>query len=198
MEVNEPDLSGTYSYADYLSWTNWNQMVELIYGKVYKMSPAPTSLHQRVSRELLLQMGTFLRKKKCEVFDAPFDVRIPVSHGDSDEKINTVVQPDLCVICDPSKIDERGCLGAPDWIIEIISKHTSEKDLHLKFELYESSGVKEYWVVYPHERSIIVFVLNEHGKYQAASRPYTQKDSVQSFTIPGLCINLEEVFQDKD
>lgn len=136
MIVKEPDLSGTYSYADYLTWT-WDEMAELIRGKVYKMSPAPGSLHQRISTELLRQIANFLKGKKCNVFSAPFDVRLPDTAAEkANQKITTVVQPDLCVICDPEKIDERGCLGAPDLIIEILSKHTAVKDLRDKFEVY--------------------------------------------------------------
>jgi Putative restriction endonuclease len=128
MKVNEPEMNGSYTYADYLTW-RWDQMVELIHGKIYKMSPAPTSLHQIVSRELSLQIGNYLKKKKCQMFSAPFDVRLPKSKKKGDQFIDTVVQPDICVICDPKKIDEAGCLGAPDWIIEILSPHTSSKDL---------------------------------------------------------------------
>src|ERR1043165_4638652 len=114
-KVEEPDLSGTYSYADYLKWT-WDEMAELIRGKIYKMSPAPGSRHQIVSGNLFGMIWGFLRGKNCQVFDAPFDVRLPMnSKKRSDAQITTVVQPDVCVVCDLSKIDERGCIGAPDW-----------------------------------------------------------------------------------
>jgi Uma2 family endonuclease len=116
MKVEEPDLAGTYSYADYLTW-QLPEMVELIRGKIFRMSPAPSSRHQKVSGKLFLRIGNFLERQKCQVFSATFDVRLPLKEK-SDKEINTVVQPDLCVICDPSKIDDRGCLGAPDWIIE--------------------------------------------------------------------------------
>lgn len=134
MDVKEPDLSGTYTYADYLTW-EWDQLAELIHGKIYKMSPAPGSRHQRILGDLHIPLGNYFRGKKCQVFLAPFDVRLPgLSKRKNNREIITVVQPDLCVICDPSKIDERGCLGAPDWIIEILSKYTSSKDLSIKFE----------------------------------------------------------------
>lgn len=193
MKVEEPDLAGTYTYADYLTWL-WDERVELIKGKIYKMSPAPTSMHQRVSMELGLQIGTYLKKKKCQVFVAPFDVRLPKSRKKGNEFIDTVVQPDICVICDPSKIDEAGCLGAPDWIIEILSPHTSAKDLSKKFDLYEKSKVKEYWVVHPVEATILVFTLNTKGKYISRAKPYIRTDKLASATIPGLVIDLEEVF----
>src|SRR6218665_1287708 len=138
MKAEEPDLSGTYSYADYLNW-QWDDMTELIRGKIFRMSPAPGSLHQRVSGNLFGLLWNQLKGKPCQVFSAPFDVRLPVKWKKNDRDITTVVQPDLCVICDPSKIDERGCLGAPDLIMEILSRHTSTKDVRDKFDVYEEA-----------------------------------------------------------
>ncbi len=195
MKVEEPDLTGTYNYADYLTWT-WDEMVELIHGKIYKMSPSPNTAHQRVSVELLRQIANFLKGKKCKVFTAPFDVRLPNSDSESsNEKIITVVQPDLCVICDSKKIDSKGCLGAPDWIIEILSPHTSAKDLNQKFDVYEKSGVKEYWVVHPFEQTILVYIL-ESGKYKTTQRPFVKGDKLSPITLPELTIDLEEVFEE--
>jgi Uma2 family endonuclease len=195
MKVEEPDLTGTYNYADYLTW-QWTEMAELINGKIFKMSPAPNTAHQRVSRELSLQIGNFLKRKTCQVFIAPFDVRLPVSSTKKrNQDITTVVQPDLCVVCDPSKIDEKGCLGAPDWIIEILSPHTSSKDLRQKFEVYEQSGVREYWVVHPAEQTVLVYILNSIGKYEGVLKPYIREDKLSPVTLPGLTVDLEEVFQ---
>ncbi|HNT49655.1 MAG TPA: Uma2 family endonuclease [Cyclobacteriaceae bacterium] len=196
MKVEEPDLSLNYTYADYLKW-DLPEMVELIRGKVFKMSPAPTSSHQRISGGLFGTIHQFLKTKKCEVFSAPFDVRLP-RKGKADKDIVTVVQPDICVICDPQKIDERGCLGAPDWIIEILSKHTSAKDLNEKFDVYEESGVKEYWVVHPSDHTVLVYTLNEHGKYEGILKPYTRSDKVQPQTLPGLTIDLAEIFEEPE
>ncbi len=194
MEAKEPDMSGTYSYADYIKW-QMPEMVELIYGKIFKMSPAPTSLHQKVSVELLRQIANYLKGKKCQVFTAPFDVRLPESPTQrKDQEITTVVQPDLCVICDPDKIDEQGCLGAPDWIIEILSRSTSSKDLRSKFDAYEKTGVGEYWVVHPSEQTILVFILH-NGKYTGSERPYVKDDILSPITLPELSINLKEVFE---
>lgn len=193
MEVKEPDLSGTYSYADYLTWT-WDEMVELIDGKIFKMSPAPTTIHQKVSMELSRQISNFLLLKKCQIFVAPFDVRLPIhKKSKQDTEITTVVQPDLCVICDPDKIDERGCLGAPDWIIEILSKYSSDRDLRKKFDVYEKAGVGEYWVVHPSEQTLLVYVLQD-GQYKTVRRPYVKGDKVRSVTLPGLEIDLDLVF----
>jgi Uma2 family endonuclease len=169
-------------------------MVELIHGKVYKMSPAPTSFHQRVGGELHRQIANFLKKKTCKVFIAPFDVRLPQSKKKGNEFIDTVVQPDICVICNPEKIDMAGCLGAPDWIIGILSPHTSAKDLRQKFDVYEQSGVKEYWVVHPMEATVLVFILNDDGRYISHVKPFVRTDKLAPVTIPGLEIDLEEVF----
>lgn len=191
--MEEPDLSLSYTYADYLKW-DLPEMVELIRGKVFKMTPAPTSRHQTIVVNLVSEIKAFLKKQKCKVFVAPFDVRLP-RKGKQNEDITTVVQPDICVICDPTKIDMRGCLGAPDWVIEILSKHTSAKDLNEKFEVYEEAGVKEYWVVHPGEQTVLVYTLNDSGTYEGILKPYVRTDKVQPKTLPGLTIDLEEVFE---
>jgi Uma2 family endonuclease len=198
MKIEEPDLSGTYTYSDYLTWS-LPEMVELIRGKIFKMSPAPGSMHQKISMILTLKIGNFLTGKKCQLFVAPFDVRLPqLPNRHNDKEIITVVQPDLCVVCDPEKIDERGCIGPPDWIIEILSKHTSAKDLRDKFQVYEDAGVKEYWVVHPQEQTVLVYLLNAKGKYEGRLTPYVRTDHIAAITLPGLVINLEEVFPETD
>lgn len=194
MKVEDPDLSGSYTYADYLTW-QWDEMAELIKGKIYKMSPAPGSLHQRVSGNLFGKIWNYLHGNPCQVFAAPFDVRLPLQKKSKlDEEITTVVQPDLCVVCDPIKIDARGCIGAPDWILEILSPHTSSKDLREKFDVYEEAGVNEYWVVHPQEQTILVYTLTVNGKYQGMLKPYIRTDRVSSITLPDLVIDLQEVF----
>src|SRR5258706_3679485 len=173
-------------------------MAELIHGKIYKMSPAPTSIHQKVSGRLFLEIGNFLKGKKCQLFSAPFDVRLPLSpKKNSDREITTVVQPDLCVVCDPSKIDERGCLGASDWIIEILSRYTSAKDLREKFEVYEEAGVKEYWVVHPQEQTLLTYTLDTNGKYIGILKPCVRTDHVSPATLPGLVIDLTDIFSEE-
>ena len=197
MKVEEPDISGTYTYSDYLTW-QWDEMTELIKGKIFKMSPAPSSTHQKISGRLFLGIGNFLEGKKCQVFAAPFDVRLPVSKKQkADKEITTVVQPDLCVVCDPSKIDERGCLGAPDWVIEILSMYTSSKDLNDKFEVYEEAGVKEYWVVHPQEQTLLIYTLDENGKYKGQLKPFVRTDKVSPVALPGLTIDLHRIFPEE-
>lgn len=147
----------SYTYADYLKFT-FDDKVEIIKGKIYKMSPAPSSSHQAISIKLSTDLYLYFQAHNCSVFAAPFDVVLPVS-GKDFEASDRVVQPDLCVICDPAKIQERGCFGAPDWIIEILSPHTAKKDLNDKYDLYEESGVLEYWIVDPIHRAVEVFSL---------------------------------------
>ena len=196
MEVKEPDLSGTYTYADYMTW-EWDQLAELIHGKIFKMSPSPSGVHQVISGNLFGLLWQYLRGKNCHIFSAPYDVRLPgpsKKKGDSD--ILTVVQPDICVVCDNSKLDARGCVGAPDLIIEILSKYTSPKDVNLKFGVYETAGVKEYWVVHPEEQTVLVYTLDGNGKYQGNLKPFVKTDTISPVIFPDLNIRLEEVFSD--
>jgi Uma2 family endonuclease len=108
-----------------------------------------------------------------------------------------VVQPDVCVVCDPAKIDERGCLGAPDLMIEVLSPRTSSKDLREKFDVYEESGVREYWVVHPQEQTVLIYVLNQKGKYEGVLTPYVRTDQISPISLPELSINLAEVFPEE-
>lgn len=190
--VQEPDFnySGLYSYADYLQWTI-QERLELIKGKIFRMSPAPTSTHQRLSQSINRELLNFLAGKKCEVFVAPFDVRLP-KKSKRNEDIFTVVQPDLCVICDPEKIDERGCLGAPDIVVEILSPSNNRKELKNKFEVYEESGVKEYWIVSPQDHTFLMYTLT-YGKF-IPSRLMTEGDVVKCAVLPGFVLDLENLF----
>jgi Uma2 family endonuclease len=197
-DISTLDLNGTYTYADYLRW-QFEEKVELIRGKIFKMSPAPNLKHQRISFGLGLVIGNFFRGKKCSVFSAPFDVRLYDSKKSqkANKDIYTVVQPDLCVICDKSKLDEQGCIGAPDLIVEILSKGNTTKEMKIKYELYEESGVKEYWVVYPYEENLLQFVLNDKQKYELNSI-YVTNDVLTSTLFPDLRVNLEEIFLEEE
>ncbi len=188
----ELDLSKKYSYAHYLTW-RFKDRVELIKGRIFKMSPAPGLLHQRVSSRLQGKIWHFLDKAKsqCEIFTAPFDVRFPTG-SDEQTEIYSVVQPDLCVVCDPEKLDLRGCLGAPDLIVEILSPGSSRKDLNDKYELYETHGVREYWVVHPVEGTLLIYTLLEEG--YVPSKLFTEGDIVSSEVLAGFSLELDEVF----
>ncbi len=192
-QVSDLDLSATYSYAHYLKWT-FDERMELIKGKVFTMSPGPARMHQKISREISRVLSNFLHKKKCEVYTAPFDVRLP-NKSKADEDIFTVVQPDIFVVCDEHKLDNRGCIGAPDIVVEILSPGNNKKDLKIKFEVYEESGVKEYWIVSPENQTLLQNVRNEAGKFQAL-RLQTLGDTVTTPILPGFSMALSEIFFD--
>ncbi|NHE56947.1 Uma2 family endonuclease [Cyclobacterium plantarum] len=190
-KVKEPfSAYGRYSYADYLSW-QLDEMVELIRGKVFRQAAAPRRIHQGLTVALVTRIHGFLKGGSCKVYTAPFDVRLPVSSRKHTD-IDTVVQPDLCVVCDPEKLDELGCVGAPDLIVEILSPGNNKKELQLKYEVYEASGVKEYWVIHPDERTLLIYTL-ESGKYRP-SRLFTLGDEVKSQVFSGFVLDLDEVF----
>lgn len=191
MSVPTAKLQEAFTYADYVTWPDGERW-ELIHGVAYNMSPAPSPEHQRVSRRLSLQFDRFLAGSDCEVFYAPLDVRLPDGEMD-DEMIETVVQPDIFIICDPSKIDDKGCKGAPDLIIEVLSPSTIKIDLEEKFALYEAHGVKEYWVVYPFDHVVEVFHLESHGSY-GKRNIYAEDDIVSVNLLAGLEIDLALVF----
>ncbi len=192
MKFSDLDLNAAYTYADYLTWT-FNERVELIKGKIFNMSPAPNLNHQKVSRELSFAFLNFMKGHSCQVFIAPFDVRLTKRDKASDKQITTVVQPDICVICDESKLDMKGCLGAPDLIVEILSPHTTKRDLTVKYKLYEENEVKEYWVASPDAKTLIIYTLNEKKKYES-SRLFTMGDVVSSNVLRGLKLQLDDVF----
>ena len=181
-----------YTYADYLSWMD-DVRRELVDGFVRLMS-APTAMHQGVSMKLSVRLFLILEKHKgkCKIYSAPFDVRLPKNGETADNEIHTVVQPDICVICDLSKIEERGCIGAPDLIVEIISPSTAKYDMDEKFRLYESSGVREYWVVFPRDKAVTTFVLHD-GKYGKGTTYGQSKVPVHIFD--GITVDLNEIFE---
>lgn len=195
MELADLDINRRYSYADYLLW-QFQERVELIKGKLFKMSPAPSRKHQEVSKIIDWYFTSYFRGKTCKVYNAPFDVRLP-KKSNEDQKVYTVVQPDLCIICDKSKLDQRGCIGAPDLVVEILSPGNTKKEMREKFEVYEESGVKEYWLVSYLEKTVLVYVLKEDGKY-AGLQPYTEDQHISPTLFPEISIDLKEVFEDDD
>ena len=192
-KVEEPDPLASYTYADYIKW-QFEEQMEIIRGKIFKMSPAPAPIHQKISIAIGSIFYQQLKKKKCQVFPAPFDVRLPIRNRKKDNEITTVVQPDLCIICDTEKIDVRGCIGAPDLIVEILSPGNSKKEVKLKFDVYEKAGVKEYWIVYPAEETVAVLLLNENSKYNGAIL-YAGNDNIQSVAVQGLTASIKEIFR---
>ena len=187
-KLSDLDLTKTYNYSDYLKW-QFQERVELIKGFILKKSQAPSMVHQRISSNLTGCFYENLKRKPCNVFQAPFDVRLPIP---SAKKDTTVVQPDLCIICDESKLDPRGCNGTPDLMVEIISPNNSKHDVHTKFNLYQEAGVKEYWIIEPNDKIIFIYTLinNEF----IGLKPQVEGENIKSPLLPELDIALEDVF----
>lgn len=188
--LDQLDFSKSYTYADYLTW-NFKERVELIKGKIFNMSPAPASIHQKISGRIGARLHVFLEDQTCEVYSAPFDVRLTIQKDY--KNITTVVQPDICVICDPNKIDEKGCAGAPDIVVEIVSPGNTKTEMKIKFDLYEESKIQEYWIVQPVDKTVLVYQL-ENGKY-INHKPLTDSDILTSKVIHGFELDLEKVFK---
>ncbi|GAB2766636.1 Uma2 family endonuclease [Rhabdobacter roseus] len=194
MTFDSLDLTKTYSYADYLQWT-FEERLELIRGKIFPMSPAPARRHQRQSAILFNSLFNFLADDPCHVYAAPFDVRLTPRRAERDHKIHTVVQPDVCVICDLDKLDDKGCVGAPDLIVEILSPGNTRKEMKDKFEVYEENGVKEYWLVEPNDKIVLAYVLNEQGRYFGL-KPFTEGELLTSVALPGFSMEVSAIFKD--
>jgi len=176
---------GRFSYGDYCRWPD-EERWELIDGEAYAMVPAPSRLHQEFAVELTRQIANQLRGQACRVYVAPFDVCLPRGE-ETDDQIDTVVQPDLAVICDPTRLDDRGCRGAPDWIIEILSPASAAHDQIRKRALYERHGVREYWILHPLDRVLTIYRLGADGSY---GRPDVVELTGTTLvaTLPGLAI----------
>ncbi|SFI36995.1 Uma2 family endonuclease [Halpernia frigidisoli] len=187
--LDQLDENKTYTYADYFLW-RLKERVELFKGKIFKMSPAPARIHQEILQNLNIKFYNYFQNQPCKVYFAPFDVRLPNKNGD----IFTVVQPDLCVICDLTKLDDKGCLGAPDLIVEILSPGNTKKEMKHKYSIYEESGVTEYWLVHPTDKYIQVFVLKD-GIY-IGLRPMIEGDIITSTTFPELNFSTTDIFTD--
>lgn len=197
-KVKEPENPLGFTYADYLTW-NFKERIELIKGKIFKMSPAPTIIHQKILSNLFLSIGIFLRSKRCKVLVAPVDVRLK---GKSfrkkklrDDEITTVVQPDIIVVCDSEKLNDPRCIdGAPELVVEILSPGNTTTEIKYKFDLYQDNAVLEYWVVYPEYFQIHVYILNEKEKYDRAII-YAGNENINSVVLKGLSIPLDEIFK---
>ena len=189
--IEQLDFNKKYSYADYLTW-QLGEYVELLKGKIFRMSPAPSMRHQEIGGRLFAYLFPYFVAHECKIFHAPFDVRL--LPNESHQQTYTVVQPDICVVCDGSKLDERGCIGAPDLVVEILSPSTSQKDLGEKFNLYEEAGVKEYWIVDPLHQFLDQYALSD-GKYMFQGK-YLAHQTIHSTVFPEAQLDLEKVFQE--
>ncbi|MBI5218691.1 MAG: Uma2 family endonuclease [Bacteroidia bacterium] len=182
-----------FTYADYLTWDDQKRW-ELIEGWAYDMSPAPKRKHQSVSIHLARIFSSYLKGKRCKVFAAPFDVCL-CEKNEADEEIENVVQPDISIFCDTSKLNERGAKGSPDLIVEILSENTCKKDLGTKLILYQKFGVKEYWIIDPETDTLTVYKLDTIGRYQI-EKDYSKEDKVTVGIFPDLTIEMAEVFEE--
>jgi len=186
-----PEKEKRYTFADYLNWLE-KERIELIDGKIYMMVP-PSRIHQEILGALFNQFYNSLKDKPCKVYCAPFGVRFPAGNEKKDDEIKTVVEPDIVVVCDENKLDDYGCEGAPDLIVEIVSPSTARKDKVEKFNLYEQFGVREYWIVEPESKIVSVFTLQKNKRY---GRPeiYTDEDIIDVSSFNDLKIDLKFVF----
>lgn len=180
-----------YTFADVLTWSE-DERIEIINGEAVMMAPPPSSEHQEISMELSAQLHAYLKGKRCKVYTAPFAVRLFEKDGDSPEDVDTMVEPDISVVCSPEKIDKHGCNGAPDMIVEILSPSTQRHDRFTKFSLYQRAGVREYWIIDPSSRVAQSFVL-EDGRYSVKEFG-TAEDKMKVSVLEDCVIDLSEVF----
>lgn len=191
LDYGELDLNGTYTYFDYLNW-QFPERVELIRGKVFKLNQITYTNHQLVLGSLAILLTKELRgQKDIAVFMGPLDIRLPVPSSSID---STVVQPDICIICNKNKLDELSCNGAPDLVVEILAPGNTSHELNTKFKLYEESGVKEYWIIESFHKTVFVYTLVDAN--YIGLRPFTEGMQVQSPLFPDLAINVDAIFED--
>ena len=182
-QLNEDSFE--YSYSDYMKW-QFQERVELIMGKIFPMS-APTTLHQHIIGELFFNIYSFFKYTSCNVILSPIDVRLPV--GKQGNTFKTVVQPDLCVICDKSKIVTQGIIGAPDLVIEILSPSNRQIEMHEKFEAYQASLVREYWIIHPGEQWMLQYVLSENNLF-VLHKKHENLSRLESVIFQGLIVDV--------
>ena len=189
-----PAEKGRYTFADVLA-RNDGERAEIIDGEVFLMAPAPSRGHQEVSGEVFRQLANYLEGKRCKVYHAPFDVRLFEKDGDALEDVDTVVEPDIVVVCDHSKLDDRGCKGAPDMVVEILSPSTQRHDRLVKLGLYQRAGVREYWIVSPDDQTVQVLTLS--NGLLLPHEVYSRKDVAKVNALDGCFIELSKVFPER-
>jgi Uma2 family endonuclease len=191
--LSQLDFNKRYTYADYILW-QFKERVELLKGRLFPMS-APNVAHQTIVSNLHGYLWQFTQGTECKVFPAPFDVRLPLpEHKITHDKITTVVQPDISVVCDESKLDKQGCVGAPDLVVEILSPGNPKREVKDKFELYQDAGVYEYWVVDPDRRVVHIYRRGIDKRFIAVSPLLTDEDTLDSSVLQGFSVSLEHIF----
>jgi Uma2 family endonuclease len=179
-----------HTYGDYVTWSD-SYGNELVDGAAYvREPPSPSALHQEIVVDLCRQIASALKGKRCRVYVAPFDVRLPKS-TEEDDQVDTVVQPDILIVSDPQKVDARGMRGAPDWLAEVLSPTTASYDQIVKLPVYERAGVREVWLIHPIDRTVTIYRL-EAGRY---ARPtiLELKGQTQLTAVPGVTIDWDDV-----
>ena len=182
-----------FTFADCLTWDE-DEHIEIINGEAFMMA-TPSRIHQGICFEIGRQLGNYLEGKQCKVYPAPFGVRLFEQDGDSPENVDTVVEPDISVVCDRSKLDEHGCKGAPDLIVEVLSPSTQRHDQLVKLNLYQRAGVREYWIVDPENRTVRVMVQADDGLLHV-HEVYRQVDVAKVNVLDGCFIELSKVFSE--
>lgn len=180
-----------YTFADCLGWDE-KERAEIIGGEVLMMAP-PSRIHQKISGEIFRQLANFLEGKRCEVYSAPFGVRLFEKDGDRPEDVDTVVEPDITVVCDTSRLDQHGCKGAPELVMEILSHSSRRHDMLVKLNLYQRAGVREYWIVNPDDKDVQVFLLDGSGLFRVHGF-YGREDIARVNVLEGCFIELCKVF----
>lgn len=188
-----PVEKARYTFADCLTWDE-NDHIEIIDGEAFLMA-APSSTHQAISMEISRQLANFLDGKPCRVYPAPFDVRLFEKDEDVPKDVDTVVEPDISVVCDRNKIDSLGCKGAPDLVVEILSPSSLRKDRLVKLRLYQRAGVREYWIADPENKSVQVFLLDSTGILHP-HEDYGREDVAKVNVLDGCFIDLKKVFSE--
>jgi len=189
--MRKEDAESRYTYADYKDWDlKEGERYELICGEAFAMS-APGDYHQSISGELFKQIANYLTGKPCKVRAAPYDVRLFYKEGGDDD--DTVVQPDISIICDGKKRGPEGCRGAPDFVAEILSPSNTAIEMERKFRLYRESGVREYWVLDPEHKTMHAYSFAEGAVFP---RFYAAGDKAGVGIFPGFAVDLGPVFSE--
>ncbi|MBR2214295.1 MAG: Uma2 family endonuclease [Selenomonadaceae bacterium] len=193
MPLSQPEEA--YTYEDYLNFPE-DTRAEIVNGEIYLMS-SPSLRHQEICGELYRQLANFLEGKKCRVFLAPLAVRLFAQKKDTPREVDTVVEPDISVVCDKNKITSEGLIGAPDMTIEVISPSSRRYDRMTKFQLYQLAGVREYWIVDPLGEWAQVFLRSENGQLTLVE-DYGKEDIAKVNILPGCFIDLGKVFAGRE
>lgn len=186
-----PAEKARYTFADALTWDE-NERIEVINGEMVMLA-TPSRIHQSIVAELTRQFGNYLEGKRCKVYPAPFAVRLLEQDGDSPDDVDTMVEPDLSIVCDKSKLDKYGCKGAPDLIVEVLSPSTQRHDRFVKLALYQRAGVREYWIAEPETQTVQVMLQDGNGVLQL-HEVYGSGDIARVNVLEGCFIDLGKVF----